>query len=72
MSLPRECICSPGAIERYRQRLSGPLLDRIDLHVYVRPVPLAELRRSEPGESSAAIRERVVAARDRASVGTQP
>jgi magnesium chelatase family protein len=68
----RECICSPGAIERYRQRLSGPLLDRIDLHVYVRPVPLAELRRSEPGESSAAIRARVVAARDRQLARLRP
>src|SRR6185369_440258 len=44
----RECVCSPGAIERYRLRLSGPLLDRIDLQVYVRPVPLAELRAAEP------------------------
>src|SRR5262249_12986554 len=52
----RECICSPSAIERYRLRLSGPLLDRIDLQVYVRPVPLRELRASEPGETSAAIR----------------
>jgi len=68
----RECTCSPGAIERYRQRLSGPLLDRIDLHVYVRPVPLAELRCSEPGESSAAIRARVVAARDRQLARLRP
>lgn len=61
----RECVCSPGAIERYRMRLSGPLLDRIDLQVYVQPVPLAELRRAEPGEPSDAIRARVVAARAR-------
>jgi magnesium chelatase family protein len=61
----RECICSPGAIERYQLRLSGPLLDRIDLQVYVQPVPLHELRRIEPGEPSAAIRDRVAAARDR-------
>ncbi len=61
----RECTCGPGAVERYRLRLSGPLLDRIDLHVYVQPVPLAELRRSQPGETSAPIRERVVAARER-------
>ena len=64
-SRARECTCSPTAIERYRLRLSGPLLDRIDLHVYVQPVPLRELRRAEPGEPSAPIRERVVAARDR-------
>ena len=61
----RECTCSPGAIERYQVRMSGPLLDRIDLQVYVQPVPLRELRRAEPGESSAAIRGRVAAARDR-------
>ena len=61
----RECTCGPGAIERYKLRLSGPLLDRIDLQVFVQPVALAELRRHEPGESSAAIRARVCAARDR-------
>ena len=61
----RECTCGVGAIDRYRARLSGPLLDRIDLQVYVRQVPLAELRRVEPAESSAAMRARVVAARDR-------
>jgi len=68
----RECICGPGAIERYRLRLSGPLLDRIDLQVYVRPVPLRELRATEPGETSAAIRERVVAARDRQLARLRP
>ena len=61
----RECTCSNTAVERYRQRMSGPLLDRIDLQIYVQPVPLSELRAAEGGESSAAIRERVVAARDR-------
>lgn len=71
-SKARECICSQGAIDRYQLRLSGPLLDRIDLHVYVRPVPLAELRHSEPGESSAAIRARVVAARDRRLARLRP
>jgi magnesium chelatase family protein len=68
----RECVCSPGAIERYRLRLSGPLLDRIDLQVYVRPVPLAELRAAEPGESSAQIRARVAAARDRQLARLRP
>jgi magnesium chelatase family protein len=61
----RECLCSPHSIERYRMRLSGPLLDRIDLQVFVRPIPLDELRSSAAGESSAAVRDRVVAARDR-------
>jgi magnesium chelatase family protein len=68
----RECTCGPGAIERYRLRLSGPLLDRIDLQVYVQPVPLRELRRAEPGEPSDAIRARVVAARDRQLVRLRP
>jgi magnesium chelatase family protein len=68
----RECTCSPGAIERYRLRLSGPLLDRIDLQVYVQPVPLHELRAIEPGEPSAAIRARVVAARDRQLARLRP
>lgn len=61
----RQCICSGNAIERYRQRLSGPLLDRIDLQVYVAPVSVSELRRAEPGEASAVIRERVAEARAR-------
>ncbi|MBA3454785.1 MAG: YifB family Mg chelatase-like AAA ATPase, partial [Deltaproteobacteria bacterium] len=68
----RECTCSRGAIERYKLRLSSPLLDRIDLQVYVQPVPLAELRTSTPGESSAAIRERVVAARERQQARLAP
>ena len=68
----RECTCSVGAVERYRQRMSGPLLDRIDLHVFVQPLKLAELRQSEPSESSAAIRARVVAARERQLERLQP
>lgn len=61
----RECTCGKAIMERYRQRLSGPLLDRIDLQVYVRPVPIEQLRDSSPGESSASIRERVCLARER-------
>jgi magnesium chelatase family protein len=61
----RECTCSKTAIERYKLRLSGPLLDRIDLQVFVEPVRLEELRSMEPGEPSSAVRARVVAARDR-------
>jgi magnesium chelatase family protein len=61
----RECTCSNSLVERYRTRLSGPLLDRIDLQVTVTPVPLAKLRGVTPGESSARVRERVLAARDR-------
>ena len=61
----RECTCGRGLLERYRARLSGPLLDRIDLQVAVQPVKLDELRSVAPAEASAAMRERVVAARDR-------
>ncbi|MFH0901154.1 MAG: YifB family Mg chelatase-like AAA ATPase, partial [Pseudomonadota bacterium] len=61
----KACICSVGAIERYRSRLSGPLLDRIDLQVRVAGVDLDELRRSSDGECSSAIRERVIVARER-------
>ncbi|HEU0035701.1 MAG TPA: YifB family Mg chelatase-like AAA ATPase [Kofleriaceae bacterium] len=68
----RECTCSQAAVDRYRARLSGPLLDRIDLQVYVNPVPLAQLRTSVPGESSASIRARVVAARERQHARLQP
>ena len=61
----RSCVCSPGVISRYRARLSGPLLDRIDLQVRAKPVSLAELRSAEGGPSSLEIRERVIAARAR-------
>jgi magnesium chelatase family protein len=60
----RECRCSPGQIEKYRARISGPLLDRIDLHVEAPPVEFKELQSDAPAESSAAIRERVLAARE--------
>jgi magnesium chelatase family protein len=60
----RECLCLPGQIQRYRSKVSGPLLDRIDLHVDVRPIDTSELRYQQPSESSAAMRERVIAARE--------
>ena len=59
----RPCTCTPSAIQRYRQRISGPLLDRIDLHVDVAPVAYDELTAPTGGECSASIRERVLAAR---------
>ncbi|HET9623848.1 MAG TPA: YifB family Mg chelatase-like AAA ATPase, partial [Kofleriaceae bacterium] len=68
----RACTCGPGALERYQLRMSGPLLDRIDLQVYVQPVPLEQLRTDAPGEPSAAIRARVVAARDRQRARLRP
>ncbi|TVR51798.1 MAG: ATP-binding protein [Puniceicoccaceae bacterium] len=58
-----ECRCSPVQIQRYRSRISGPLLDRIDLHVEAPAVGFAELRNPTPGESSADIRGRVASAR---------
>jgi magnesium chelatase family protein len=59
------CRCTSLQIARYRQKLSGPLLDRLDVHVYVRPVEVRELTRGEGGEPSAVVRERVLAARAR-------
>lgn len=61
----RSCTCSPPQIQRYRSRLSGPLLDRIDMHVEVPSVQVQELIGQPVGESSAAIRERVNLARAR-------
>lgn len=58
------CTCAPGAVQRYLGKLSGPLMDRIDLHIEVSPVPVEELSKPELAESSAAIRARVVAARN--------
>ncbi len=60
----RECRCTPGIIQRYLAKVSGPLLDRIDLHVEVPAVPYKELRSKRDGESSVEIRERVEAARE--------
>lgn len=59
----KDCSCPPGTVQKYLQRISGPLMDRIDLHVEVTPLPFAELHTGHKAESSAAIRERVTAAR---------
>ncbi len=61
----RACRCTPGAAIRYEQRLSGPLRDRFDLTVEVPPVPWRDLRAARPAEPSAAVRDRVAAARAR-------
>ncbi|MFA7345604.1 MAG: YifB family Mg chelatase-like AAA ATPase [Terrimicrobiaceae bacterium] len=61
----RECRCSPAQVERYRSRISGPLLDRIDIHVEAPAVQYRELSSNEPAEPSSAIRERVIRARGR-------
>ena len=57
------CVCTPGQIGRYISKISGPVLDRIDLHVEVPVVPFSQLSQMQPGESSNAIRERVIKAR---------
>jgi len=59
----RQCKCTPHQIERYLSRVSGPLIDRIDIHIEVPPVPWRQLRARDDGTSSATIREQVVAAR---------
>lgn len=59
----RECVCSQSAVYQYMNRISGPVLDRIDLHVHVSPLSFSELYGERPEESSATIRLRVVAAR---------
>lgn len=61
----RACTCPPPLVARYLGRVSGPLLDRMDLHVEVGAVPFDDLRRTAPSEASSAIRARVVAARQR-------
>ena len=61
----RPCTCSPAARKRYREKISGPILDRIDLHVAVAPVAYDELASRRTEETSAAIKQRVNAARAR-------
>ena len=58
-----QCNCTPGQISRYLSKISGPLLDRIDIHCEIQAVPFSQLSQMQPGEPSAAIRERVVKAR---------
>ena len=59
----KHCCCTPGQIVKYLNKISGPLLDRIDIHCEIQPVPFAQLSQLQPGEPSAVIRERVVRAR---------
>ncbi len=60
----KECTCSPAAVHRYMGRISGPLMDRIDLHVEVTPVKREEISSATPAESSAEVRSRVIKARE--------
>ncbi len=59
----KKCVCSPGVVHRYLSKISGPLLDRIDLHIEVVPVPFKELSNATSSEKSSDIRERVIQAR---------
>ena len=59
----KECVCGPGVVQKYLNKISGPLLDRIDLHVEVTPLPTKELSSEKQYEKSEVIRERVIVAR---------
>ncbi|MFN5224115.1 MAG: YifB family Mg chelatase-like AAA ATPase [Bacteroidota bacterium] len=59
----KECVCGPGIVQRYLNRISGPLLDRIDLHVEVTPVSFSELSKERHAENSSMVRDRVLRAR---------
>lgn len=59
----RPCVCSPSQVQKYLNKISGPLLDRIDIQVEITPVPFDELTKNTPSENSACIRERVIRAR---------
>ncbi|MGZ3883446.1 MAG: YifB family Mg chelatase-like AAA ATPase, partial [Bacteroidia bacterium] len=59
----KECVCAPGTVQKYLNRISGPLLDRIDLHVEVTPVSFSELSNQQAAEASSCIRGRVIRAR---------
>ncbi|WP_186756072.1 YifB family Mg chelatase-like AAA ATPase [Echinicola salinicaeni] len=60
----KECVCAPGVVQRYLNKVSGPLLDRIDLHVEVTPVKFEEMTSMRKAENSSSIRERVIAGRE--------
>lgn len=60
----RPCLCNPGSVQKYMNRISGPLLDRIDIQIEIVPVPFEKISEQKPSESSAVIRERVIQARE--------
>jgi magnesium chelatase family protein len=60
----KECVCAPGMVPKYLNKISGPLLDRIDIHLEVVPVPFKKLSEQAPTEPSVSIRERVIRARE--------
>jgi len=59
----RPCLCPPGSVQKYMNRISGPLLDRIDIQIEIVPVPFEKISERSPAESSSAVRERVIRAR---------
>ncbi len=59
----KACVCAPGVVRKYLNKISGPLLDRIDIHIEVTPVPFRELAETRKSESSSEVRKRVMAAR---------
>jgi magnesium chelatase family protein len=59
----KDCVCSPGVVQKYLNKISGPLLDRIDIHIEVVPVPFDKLAGAPAAESSTSVRERVMQAR---------
>jgi magnesium chelatase family protein len=59
----RECVCGSGVVQKYLSRISGPLLDRIDIHIEIVPVPFEKLAEMKDAEPSSAVRERVMKAR---------
>lgn len=61
----KDCVCAPGVVQKYLNKVSGPLLDRIDIHIEVTPVPFGELTKERKSEKSESVRERVIVARDR-------
>src|SRR3569833_4758423 len=60
----RNCSCHDNVVQKYMSKISGPLMDRIDLHVEVKPLPFHEFKHETASENSAAIRERVIKARE--------
>ena len=60
----KDCVCSPGIVKSYLNKISGPLMDRIDIHVEVTPVPFNELANAQSGEKSENVRQRVIEARN--------
>jgi len=59
----RDCVCGPGVVQKYLSRISGPLLDRIDIHIEIIPVPFEKLSEMKDAENSMVVRDRVIKAR---------